>query len=247
MLTKFEPESAVKAGDHLDNFYLQLQTLEVQYENVACRLFLCTLDGRTTIWYHNLPINSIHNWGTFNCIFLEKYVDDRTLAMFPKELGSLYMEEKEKVKYLNQRFLRIWNKFSADMKPHDIITVDYYTSTLPTSIVQFVKRAMKPTLLENCEEAIAVEKDLCAIGVIKDDEPTKDSRDSSKKPQAVASKGKDKDTSDIETLTRVFKNLTTKVSELKQRTIEMSVSSRSPRQRKGSMSSSRNRFSTKHS
>jgi len=88
-------------------------------------------------------------------------------------------------------------------------------SALPTSIVQFIKRAVKPTLLENCEEVITVEKDLHAIGVIKDDEPTKESRDVSKKRQAVASKGKGKEASDIETLTRLINKLTIEDSDLK--------------------------------
>ena len=54
--------------------------------------------------------------------------------MLLKELGNLKMEGKEKVKDFNQRFLRIWNKFAVDTKPHDSITVDYYMSALPASI-----------------------------------------------------------------------------------------------------------------
>lgn len=53
---------------------------------------------------------------------------------------------------------------------------------------------MKPTLLENCEEAIAIEKDLRTIEVIKDDELMKDSREVGTKPQVVARKGKDRET-----------------------------------------------------
>ena len=53
------------------------------------------------------------------------------------------------------------------------------------------------------------------IGVIKDDELEKGSRDASRKPQGTTSKGKDKETSDIETLTRLVKNLTIEMSELK--------------------------------
>lgn len=49
---------------------------------------------------------------------------------------------------------------------------------------------MKSTLLEINEEAIIVENEFCAIGVIKDDEPMKDSRDVRKKPQATTSKVK---------------------------------------------------------
>jgi len=57
---------------------------------------------------------------------------------------------------------------------------------------------------------------LCAIGVIKDEKSTKDSKDASINPQATTSKGKEKGATDIETLTRLVKNLTTEVFELKQ-------------------------------
>ena len=98
LLTKYGPDRVVKAEDHLDMFYLHLQTFEVRYDNVACRLFPCTLEGRVVVWYHNLPINSIQNSGMFKRIFLEKFTDDKTLTMLLKELGSLKMESKEKVK-----------------------------------------------------------------------------------------------------------------------------------------------------
>jgi len=231
MNIKFNPDITLKVEDHLDNFYMQLQTLEVRHDDVACRLFPCTLDDRVAACYHSLPPNSIQNLGAFKRMFLENFVDDKTLAMLLKELGSLKMEGKEKVKDFNQRFTRILNKFAADTKPHDSIIVDYYTSALPTNIAQFVKRAVKPTLLENCGEAIVVEKHLCAIRVIKDDEPTKESRDVSRKSQAMASNGRDKEANDIETLTRLVKNLTTEVFELKQWKTDTSASSHPRRQR----------------
>lgn len=226
---KFNPDSAVKAEDYLDKFYLQLQTLEVHYDDVACRLFPYTLDDQVAAWYHNLPPNSIQNWGYFKRMFLEKFSDEQTPAMLLKELGSLKMEGKEKVKDFNQRFTRILNKFAVDTKPRGSITVDYYTSTLPSTIAQFIKWAAKPTLLESYEEAIAIEKDLRAIVVIKDDKSMKDSKHVSKKPQETPSKGRDKETIDIETLTRLVKNLTTEMSELKQQKIDKFVNNHLPR------------------
>ena len=65
MNIKFNLDRIVKAEDHLDNFYLQLQTLEVWYDDVACRLFPCTLDGHAAAWYHSLLAKSIQNWGAF--------------------------------------------------------------------------------------------------------------------------------------------------------------------------------------
>ena len=129
------------------------------------------------------------------------------------------------------------NKFTTDTKPHDSITVDYYMSTLLISIAQFVKRVAKPTLLENCEEAIAVEKDLQMIGVIKDDEPTKDYKDVSRKSQVMASKGRDKEETNIEILTRLVKKLTPEVFELKQQKTDTFARSSLPRKSQGSNSS----------
>ena len=216
MNIKFNVDKTVKAEDHLDNFYLQLQTLEVRFDDVSCRLFPYTLDGHAARWYHILPPNSIYNLGAFKHMFLENFVDDKTPTMLLKELGSLKMEAKEKLKDFNHRFTCMLNKFAADTKPHDSIAIDYYTSALPTNIAQFFKQAMKPTLLENCEEATAIEKNLHEIRVVKDDESTKDSKDASKKSQAMASNGSDMEATDIETLTRLVKNLTTEVFELKQ-------------------------------
>jgi len=81
---KFNSDSVVKAEDHLDNFYLQLKTLEVHYDDVECILFPCTLEGHVASWYHSLPPKSIQNWGSFKCMFLEKFVNDKTPTMLLK-------------------------------------------------------------------------------------------------------------------------------------------------------------------
>lgn len=81
------------------------------------------------------------------------------------------------MKDFNQRFTRILNRFPIDTKSHDSISTDYYTFVLPTSISQFVKRAIRQPLLENFEEDIIVVEYLRVVGVIKDDQSTKDSND----------------------------------------------------------------------
>lgn len=101
LLTKYDPHRVVKANDHLDTFYLHMRTLKVCYDDVSCRFFPCTLDGKEVVWYHHLPVNSIHSWGMFKIFFLEKTVDEKTPTMLLKELGSLMMETKEKLKDFN--------------------------------------------------------------------------------------------------------------------------------------------------
>lgn len=55
--------------------------------------------------------------------------------MLLKEMGSLKMEQKEKVKYFNKMFNHILNRFETNSKPPDSITIDYYMSALPTNIL----------------------------------------------------------------------------------------------------------------
>lgn len=62
----------------------------------------------------------------FKMNFLKTFIDDKVPTMFLKVLGNLRMEHNEKVKYLNDRFYCILNKFTENMKPHDSITINYY-------------------------------------------------------------------------------------------------------------------------
>ena len=80
-----------------------------------------------------------------------------------KELLSLRMEKKEKVQDFNQRFVAHLNNFSATINPAEETLIEYYTSTLCPSIAMFVKRAVKPYLVETYEEPNKVEGELESI------------------------------------------------------------------------------------
>lgn len=75
------------------------------------------------------------------------------------------MEKKEKVKYFNQQFFVILNKFHVNKPLHDLVAIEYYTSALHANIAMFVKKDNKETLIENFTETLTVEKDMLTIGV----------------------------------------------------------------------------------
>ena len=93
----------------------------------------------------------------------------------------------------------------------------------------FVKQATKETLALNFVEAIAMEKELHAIGVIIADDESKDSKESCRKYQASSSKEKENDSSNIEIFTKTLKALTSEVLELKRRSSETSTSIKPPK------------------
>jgi len=102
-----------------------------------------------------------------------------------------------------------------DVQPHDHITRDYYTSALPTNISMFVKRDVKETLALNFAKDLSIEKELLSIGVITNDDDSKESKEYGKKNQASSSRTKERDYFDMESLTKSLKFLTNKVSECK--------------------------------
>ena len=73
------------------------------------------------------------------------------------ELFMATMIPKERVKYFNQRFMTILNKFQLVVKQSQELQIEVYANALLASISMFVKRVAKKTLAENFEEAKTIE------------------------------------------------------------------------------------------
>jgi hypothetical protein len=147
-LPKFNPESRETLDDHINKFMLVVNLRSVEHEDVVCRLFPYTFEGEASTWYFSLQANSITNWDTFEDLFIKKFGDDKSSSILLVELSKIRMGPKEKIKYFNQRFLKLLNKMPETSKLGLDIQIDFYSSTLPISISMFVKRARKNTLTE---------------------------------------------------------------------------------------------------
>ena len=80
-----------------------------------------------------------------------------------KELLALIKEKKERVHNFNQRFASHLNNFDATIKPAENTLIEYYTSNMGPNLAMFVKRSVKPTLVETYEEAKKVEAEMESI------------------------------------------------------------------------------------
>ena len=127
--------------------------MNIQHEDVVCRIFPYTFENSSSTWYFNLPIGSITSWTKFQKDFLEKFVEETTTGALMVELFVATMSWKQKVKDFNQQFTTILKKFQPEAKPTQELQIEVHANSLPTSISMFVKRATKTTLSENFEEA----------------------------------------------------------------------------------------------
>ena len=80
---------------------LGVRLLNVDHEDVVCQLYPYTFEGKASTWYFSLTAGSITSWNEFELDFMNKFGDDKTLAMLVLELSRIHMETKEKVKDFN--------------------------------------------------------------------------------------------------------------------------------------------------
>ena len=95
LLPKFHSDSKEAAKNHIDNLILVVQTMNVQHEDVVCRLFLLTFEGNESTWYFCLVQGSISNWVEFSQAFLDKFVEDKTPASLALELSRIKIDNKK--------------------------------------------------------------------------------------------------------------------------------------------------------
>ena len=93
-LPRFDPGEGISVDDHLQSFFLVLEALEVEHEDVVCSIFPHTLKGKSMSWYFGLHANSITDWDTFERMFKNKFCSQRTTVALMKELLALKKEKK---------------------------------------------------------------------------------------------------------------------------------------------------------
>ena len=135
---------------------LSMNIMNVQHEDVACRLSCLTLQGKASSLFFNLPSGSITSWQQFENAFIIRFGDDKTSRTLLLELSRLRINKNEKFKEFNQIFITLLNKIPDE--PPEVVQIEYYTIALMLPVAMFVKRKEIRTLEENFEKAIKVEK-----------------------------------------------------------------------------------------
>ena len=138
-----------------------LKLMNVEHEDVVCRLFPHTLQGKATKWFFNLTPGSITSWDKFEEAFMVEFSVEETPGILPLNLLGIRMNENEKVKDFNQRSMSLLN--GIPIKPVETVQIEHYVSTLPPNIAMFVKTQRKLTLVDNFVEAIQVDNFVEAI------------------------------------------------------------------------------------
>jgi hypothetical protein len=99
MLPKYDPETSGLPEYHINKSILAIRLMNVQHEDVVCRLFPYTFENSASMWYFNLLVGSITRWTKFQKDFLDKFGEETTTGALMVELFATTMNPKERVKY----------------------------------------------------------------------------------------------------------------------------------------------------
>lgn len=81
VLPKFYLDNGVTTKDHIKQCMIYLRLMDVQHEDVVCRLFPYTFVGQAFTWFLSLTTWSIESWEQFESSILSKFGDDRTSSV----------------------------------------------------------------------------------------------------------------------------------------------------------------------
>jgi hypothetical protein len=91
-LPKFDPKKKDSTENHIKKFMLAVRLMNMEHEDVVCRLFPYTFEGKASTWYLCLTQGSITRWNDFETAFVEKFGDDKSPTILVLELYMIKME-----------------------------------------------------------------------------------------------------------------------------------------------------------
>ena len=103
LLPIFYGEGNITILEHVRKYECLLRLFDIQYEDVVCRIFSFTFEGKVSNWYYVLPINIIHGWSDFKRIFQNAY-DIYNVTDIYLELGAIQVKEGESLHDFNTCF-----------------------------------------------------------------------------------------------------------------------------------------------
>jgi hypothetical protein len=59
LLPKYDPKTSGLPEYHIKKFVLAIRLMNVQHEDIVCRIFPYTFENSTSTWYFNLRVGSI--------------------------------------------------------------------------------------------------------------------------------------------------------------------------------------------
>ena len=158
LLPRFKGEGNASANEHIRKYESIICLLNVVHEDVVCRLFPLTLEGKDFCWFNVLPIHSVHNWSQFKKLF-ENSFDNYDPIKIHNNLYEMQVNDGESINDFNIHFQQVFLSLHEKHRPSTNIMLECYVQSLPKDMAMFILQKGITDLHEACECTLKPEKD----------------------------------------------------------------------------------------
>ena len=164
-LPRYKHDGIRTAEEHIQAYKDALIRLQVEHEDVACRMFPMTLDDHSYDWYISLPTGSIPSWAELESAFINHFRLPIDPAVLYHQFASAHREPNEPMRLFNTRFHKLYTRLVAPYTLNEQAAVQIYLRALDPLTSMFVRRSPTVTTLTLAyAEAMTVEQQLMPQG-----------------------------------------------------------------------------------
>jgi len=129
------------ADEHIKIFEANMFMLQVQHEDVICRLFPYSLQDEAYYWFANLPAASINSWPNLKTAFLNRFRMPTTPSDLYRSFVEIRWEEGEMISTFNNRFQKAYSRQQAPYAIDQAAALPIYYAALDKLTSMFARRA----------------------------------------------------------------------------------------------------------
>lgn len=137
---RFNPDSLSTAEDHIQKYTDTLKRMQIEYEDVACRMFPSNLEGRAMDWYISLPNASITSWDQLEEAFLQRFY----VPLDPEIIFEQFLHTKkfphEPMRNFNDRFQKAYSRLVDPYTLDQRQAINMYYRALDPFTASFLRR-----------------------------------------------------------------------------------------------------------
>lgn len=150
------------AEEHIKIFEDALRNRQIEYADVACRLFPYSLGEDAFYWFIHLRVSSIDSWEKLKMAFTGKYGIPITPTELYKQFVEMKRQGQEPINSFNNKFHKAFTRLQDPYVVSDASAREIYYSALDYLTSMFVRQShpASTTLMEAYAKAMEISKGL---------------------------------------------------------------------------------------
>jgi hypothetical protein len=160
ILLKFTGEGDLTAQEHINFFDQFSYILKIEHEDVYSRLLVQTFEGQVRTWFRTLVAGSLRYYEELENAFIRQWGERRDHLYYLTEFGALRKKNSESVLEFMQRFNKLYNKISVEVKPSQPIAKVTFVGAFDPDFSLLLRERRSTDLTKMQDDSLEIESNM---------------------------------------------------------------------------------------